>query len=134
MLVDIDKSLDRLLWTLFALNSMTMINLEQSQPLRPPKRPKPRIDHHMFDAGKTWSPYPELRQPIGFHSECHYHAFLSLAEKATRDEAAFHSNGGRLSRMNRFKEIYQQLEDWPHTLPDCLKRQTRTMPHIMALQ
>lgn len=134
VLADLDRNLSRLSWTLFALSSLTLINLEKSQPVEPPKRPKPMVDHEAVGQRDTWQPYPQPSQPFVFHSECHYHAFLSLAEKVMRDEALFISKGNSESLVDRFYEIFQELEQWPRNLPDCMSRGPKATPHVLALQ
>lgn len=131
---DIDVNLDYLSWTLFALSSLTLINLERSQPLKPPKRPKPAASHEGLGEIQTWHPYPQPSHPYAFHAGCHFHAFLSLSEKVMRDEELFTSKNQSDKVMDRFGEIYHELETWPDNLPDCMKLGPRSTPHVLALQ
>jgi hypothetical protein len=131
---EIDRNLDRLSWTLFALSSLTLINLERTQPLKPPKRPKPIPDHEAPEESQTWQPYPQPSHPFVFHAECHFDAFLSLSEKVMRDEALFAAGERSESVMDRFREIYRELDDWPQNLPDCMKLGPKATPHVLALQ
>jgi len=63
-----------------------------------------------------------------------YHAFLSLSEKAMRDEELFKSKDQSDQVMDRFREIYHELKNWPDDRPDCIKLGPRSTPHILALQ
>jgi hypothetical protein len=130
----IDANLSNLTWTLFALSSLTLINLERSQPLTPPKRPKPPTGHEAFGETQTWQPYPQPSHPYAFHAGCHFHAFLSLSEKVMRDEGLFKSKDQSDKVMERFGDIYHELETWPQDLPDCMKLGPRSTPHVLALQ
>lgn len=134
VLSEIDRNLDRLLWTLFALSSLTLINLERTQPVMPPNRPKPIPEHEAPEESQTWQPYPQPSHPFVFHAECHFHAFLSLSEKVMRDEALFTGNNQSDSDMKRFREVYRELEVWPQNLLDCMKLGPRATPHVLALQ
>jgi hypothetical protein len=60
--------------------------------------------------------------------------FLSLLEKVVRDEALFVADDRSDSVMDRFREIYRELEDWPQNLPDCMNLGPRATPHVLALQ
>jgi len=129
----IDTNVTYLSWTLFALSSLTLINLEGAQPLTPPKRSKPPMGHEAFGESQTWQPYPQPSHPYAFHAGCHFHAFLSLSEKVMQDEVLFKSNDQSDKVMDRFGEVYHQLENWPQDLPDCMKLHPRSTPHVLAL-
>lgn len=131
---EIDRNLNRLSWTLFALSSLTLINLERTRPPKPPKRPKPKTEHGAAEGSQTWQPYPQPSQAFSFHGECHFHAYLSLLEKVMRDEALFASEDQSAEAIQRFREIYRELEEWPHNLPDCMQLGPRATPHVLALQ
>jgi len=131
---EIDRNLNRLSWTLFALSSLTLINLERTRPPKPLTCPKPATEHDAPGGSQTWQPYPQPRQALSFHSECHFHAYLSLSEKVMRDEALFTSEDQSPAAMHRFREIYRELEEWPQNLPDCMQLGARATPHILALQ
>jgi hypothetical protein len=98
----IDANLSYLSWTLFALSSLTMINLERSQLLTPPKRPKPPPGHEAIGETETWQPYPRPSHPYAFHAGCHFNAFLSLSEKVVRDEELFKSEDNRTMSWSVF--------------------------------
>jgi hypothetical protein len=132
----IDQSLNRLTWTVYAVNSIALINLGQTIPLSTPSQPKPNLLDHASDNG-TWMPYPQQREPLGFHEGCHYHWFLSLAEIIATNQAVFVSHDqewGGLAQT-RFRELYSQLQTWRDGLPDCLQiHDDRSVPHVTALQ
>ncbi|KAK5047770.1 hypothetical protein LTR84_006435 [Exophiala bonariae] len=129
----IDINITYLSWTLFALSSLTLINLEKEQPLTPPKRDKPLAGHEAFGEMQTWQPYPQPSHPYPFHAGCHFHAFLSLSEKVMRDEELFKSKDRSQEVMERFSKIYHEMETWPQDLPDCMKLGPRSTPHMLAL-
>jgi hypothetical protein len=131
---EIDLNLNRLSWTLFALGSLTLINLERTRPLKLPERPKPVPEHETSGEGQLWQPYPHPSQPFLFHAECHYHAFLTLSEKVMRDEALFVADDRSESDMDSFREIYRELEEWPQNLPECMSLGPKATPHVLALQ
>jgi hypothetical protein len=131
---EIDRNLDRLSWTLFALGSLTLINLDRTQPLKPPKRPKPAPEHEAPEESQTWQPYPHPSRSFVFHAERHFHAFLTLSEKVMRDEALFVSDDRSDLVMNRFREIYRELEEWPQNLSECMNLGPKATPHVLALQ
>jgi hypothetical protein len=132
----LDRSLNRLTWTLYAMNSLTLINLGQTIPLSVPSQPKPKLLDHTFDT-ETWTPYPQQREPLGFHQRCHYDWFLSLAEIIATNQAVFISHDQELTVLaqSRFLELYRQLQMWRDNLPDCLQiHDARSVPHVTALQ
>lgn len=133
-LVALDLNLDKLTWTIFALNSMSMMNLQHMRQLKPPSRPKPWVDHHGPKAGMSWTPYPALRRPSNFHSDCHFDAFLSLTSKMTKDEDALIGEARENPPSLQFEKIYHQLEAWEQSLPDCIRQYDRAVPHTIALQ
>lgn len=131
----IDRSLDRLSWSLYTLHSLTLMSLERTELTKVPTRPKPPSDHHKKNHD-GWMPYPQPHNPVTFHHNCHYLAFVSLIEEAARVEALFVKQARDDSSMimAELENVCRQLGDWPHTLPECLKMHEKSMPHVIALQ
>jgi len=137
LLDNVDRSLDRLMWTLFSLSSVTTINLENGQIQKPPSRRKPTLIHDGIGDHQTWVAYPQRQSPTTFHPECHYHSFISLMEKISRDDPLFPPEGWvkDLSETTEmFRRLYAELEEWPQTLPECMRLHENAMPHVVALQ
>lgn len=136
VLAKIDKSLDCLSWAIFALNSFTLLSLPKAEVLDIPNRSKPPSNHDATFQ-PTWIPYPRHRDVRWtFHADCHFEAFLSLAESACREEAWFTDRGNTWSAesTDRFNRTYEELRKWPETLPSCVKLSSITLPHTIALQ
>jgi len=112
-----------------------MMSFAKAHPLRPPSDcPKPQADHdaHVSD----WTPYPQGLRKGHFHPEDHFLAILSLAEKATQDQRLFVEQDDRddANTKESFVGLYQELEEWSGTLPECLKIREDASPHVLALQ
>lgn len=136
VLVKIDKSLDRLLWSIFALNSFTRLSFPKAAVSEPSSRFRPSRKHHATDQA-VWFLYPQQKDAQWvFHTECHFDAFLSLAQSASREEASLPALGDSWSvfRIDRFKHRYEELQTWPEKLPSCMRLSTITQPHTIALQ
>ncbi|EXJ82353.1 hypothetical protein A1O3_06166 [Capronia epimyces CBS 606.96] len=131
----IDRCLDRLLWSLYTLNSCALMNLERTRLLKPPTRPKPPADHDRKEH-PGWTPYPQPHSPVVFHPDCHFLSFVSLIEEATRVETLFTDQFKKESAqsLEELENNCRQLSDWPKTLPDCMKMHDKAMPHVIALQ
>ena len=138
LLHDVETSLHRLSWVLFALNSFTLMSFAKVQPMKPPTEcPKPDTDHNSTAEASLWLPYPSRTKRRGeFHPQDHFLALLSLAEKATRDERLFaqHLEKDRDDIRAGFEDLFQELRDWPKTLPECMKLHDASSPHVLALQ
>ncbi|KAL2433855.1 Notoamide biosynthesis transcriptional activator notL' [Exophiala dermatitidis] len=130
----IDRSLDRLSWSLYTLHSLTLMSLERTELTKVPTRPKPPSDHHK-KSHNGWMPYPQPHNPVTFHHNCHYLAFVSLIEEAARVEALFvkQARDNSSTIMAELENVCRQLGDWPNTLPECLKMHEKSMPHVIAL-
>lgn len=142
VLKKVDRCLDRLVWSLYALNALTLMSFKQIEPPSSPSRSKPVHDYRMDGAhadtvGTPWISYPERRKATSsFHPECHLSAFLSLAETACKDESLFlrqYTKGGP-GGTNQFYEGFDALRNWPSRLPDCMQLTEQATPHVLALQ
>ncbi|KIW16228.1 hypothetical protein PV08_06279 [Exophiala spinifera] len=131
---NVTKCLDRLQWTLYALNSCTLLNFEKSQYIRPPSRPKPESNHDKCD-NIDWTPYPQHHPPVSFHPACHYRSFVSLTELTARGESlvTIETKEDVDSAMRQLGELYTRIQNWSKTLPDCLLLDERCSPHVIAL-
>lgn len=131
----IDRSLDRLSWSLYTLHSCTLMSLERSELLKIPTRPKPPHDHNRSDH-TGWTPYPQPHTTVTFHPNCHYLGFISLIEEAAKVEALFMEEFKDESSkvLKELERVCRKLGDWPDTLPDCMKMHEKAMPHVIALQ
>jgi hypothetical protein len=133
----VDLSLGRLEWTLFALSLFIGLALEQVRLFDKPAREKPAIDFNKScQEHADWTPYPVPHSPIDWHPNCHFLAFVSLAESLTKDEALYemrhHSDPEKMA--GRFERLYTEIRAWPDTLPQCMRMHENAMPHVIALQ
>lgn len=139
----VDRCLHRLTWTTFALDTVSSMSSGVICPPSIPNhvRPVPRVTHndgtHADSSTVEWSPYPEqkpLKAP--FHPECHYSAFLSLAEVTSLDEAMLPQGHPDTDDQihDSFYGQFNKLENWASTLPDCMQLGPQSTPHVMALQ
>ncbi|KAK6371230.1 hypothetical protein LTS17_008961 [Exophiala oligosperma] len=131
---DVMRSLDTLQWTLYTLNSCTLLDFEKTQFLRPPSGPKPQSDHHKGD-NVDWTPYPQPHTPVSFHPTCHYRSFLCLIEMTARGERLVtkRTKEDADDAIRQLGELYVHIRNWNRTLPDCLHLDGRSSPHVIAL-
>ncbi len=131
----INKSLDRLEWTLYSLKSCTLLDFEKTQLMKPPSCPKPE-SHHETEDYIGWTPYPQPHPPVDFHPDCHYLSFVSIIEKSARAEALMAKQEETTSKetMQELAELYTGVRNWHKTLPECMNLDGRSPPHVIALQ
>jgi hypothetical protein len=135
----VDISLDRLEWTIYAMNLFVGLALEQVQLFSRPSRAKP-VGY--TGSGTTceehgdWTPYPVPHTPIAFHHDCHYLAYISLADVVADDEALYNAKrrSDTHSMARKFEELYTRLQEWPKTIKSCMTIHEHAIPHVIALQ
>jgi hypothetical protein len=73
---------------------------------------------------------------MDWHSNCHYLAYISLAEVVTADEAMYEEKRRTEPHKmaHEFEGLYIKVQAWPTTLPPCMRMHERAMPHVIALQ
>jgi hypothetical protein len=138
-LTAVDISLSRLEWTLYAMNLFVGLALEQVRLFDRPSRAKP-IGRN--DSGSTceghgeWTPYPVPYTPVPFHHDCHYDAFVTLADIVTSDEALYESKRRSDTRLvaAAFGKLYAKVKEWPETIKSCMRLHDEAVPHVIALQ
>jgi hypothetical protein len=130
-----NKSLDRLEWTLYCLKSCTLLDFEKTQFMSPPSCPKPEA-HHETEDYIGWTPYPQPHPPVDFHPDCHYLSFVSLIEQSARAEALMSKQEKQTPKetLEEVAELYTGVRNWDKTIPECMHLDGRSSPHIMALQ
>ena len=133
----VDISLGRYEWTLYALNLFVGLPLEDIRLFDKPSRERPggNFEESCRRHG-DWTPYPIPHTPIDWHPDCHFLAFVSLAEKATLDESLFEEKKRTNTEetRQRFEKVYQEVEAWAEGLPPCMRLHETAMPHVIALQ
>lgn len=136
MLSDVDKTLSRLTWTIFAMNSLTLINIGQSLAVPRPSLPKPQAHHYEQTTENSWSPYPRAGWGAEFHASCHYRQFITMAEILASNQAVFlsHTKGDVDALIPMFKELDERLNKWYMALPACMSKEGHPTPHVLALQ
>ncbi|KAK5196685.1 hypothetical protein LTR96_004313 [Exophiala xenobiotica] len=129
-----NKSLDRLEWTLYCLKSCTLLDFEKTQFMHLPSCPKPEA-HHETEDYIGWTPYPQPHPPVDFHPDCHFLSFVSLIEKSARAEALMSKQEKQTPKetLEELAELYTGVRNWDKTIPECMLLDGRSSPHIIAL-
>ena len=139
-LENIDACTQRVTWNLFAMDNISSMSSGVDKPPVQPNLPWPTSDHrkqaYAHSLESLWQPYPEQRLvKLPFHPQCHYSCFLSLAQTSGKDEAQLPQGNDGLDEVKRsFYVRYEQLESWPHQLPECMTLETNATPHVLILQ
>jgi hypothetical protein len=133
----IDLSISRLEWTIFTLNFFVGLALEQVRLFDKPQREKSAVNFsRSCQEHRDWTPYPVSHLPIDWHPNCHFLAYVSLAERVTKDEALYEERQETDPKemAQRFEKLYTEIRKWPDTLPPCMRMSEKAMPHVIALQ
>jgi hypothetical protein len=135
----VDISLGRLEWTLYCLNLFVGLALEQVRMFDRPSRQVPvddRDSRHPCDEHGEWRPYPVPHTPIEWHPDCHYLAYVSLAELFTADEALYDEKrrSDPMKLITKFERLFRKVKAWPETTRHCMRLHKHSMPHVLALQ
>ncbi|KAJ9607664.1 hypothetical protein H2200_007742 [Cladophialophora chaetospira] len=132
----IDISLGRLEWTLYCLGLIVGLALEQVRLFEKPKRAKPLANsYRTCDEHAEWTPYPIPHSPADWHPDCHYLAYVGLAEVLTHDEALYeeHRRSDQHMMAEKFQRLFTKVKNWPETIPPCMRLHKTSMPHVIAL-
>jgi hypothetical protein len=128
----VDLSLGRLEWTLYSLNLFVGLALEEVRLFNKPSREKP-VGHpdsaETCDEHGDWVPYPVPHTPIDWHPNCHYIAYIALAEVVTADEALYEEKrrSDTQKMALKFEDLNKKVQAWPETLPPCMRMRERAL-------
>jgi hypothetical protein len=102
---------------------------------QPPQRPRVSICHS--NRKDVWSPYPLGEDPVPGHYSCVFDRWCDICCIAISITRSFYSAEDRRppsETSSVVSDIYQQLQGWYANLPDCLRAETTTVPHVLSLQ
>ncbi|OQV06012.1 Fungal Zn2-Cys6 binuclear cluster domain-containing protein [Cladophialophora immunda] len=134
----IDLSIVRLEWTLYCLGLFVGLALEQVRLFDKPTRARP-VGHpetgNTCDENAEWKPYPLSHTPVDWHPNCHYLAYIALAEVITEDEALYeeYRKSDPPKMAYKFQRLFTKVKAWPESIPPCMRNQDSCMPHVIAL-
>jgi len=129
----IDRSISRLEWALFALNTFTLMGSRRAQTIGPPQRPHPQHTHDDNVHSKNWFPYPRRAPQRDFHEGCHFICVTSLACKALENEILYMNTEEKQHGATKPFRL-KQPEDWAISVPSCMELNEQATPHVLALQ
>ncbi|OAP58481.1 hypothetical protein AYL99_07571 [Fonsecaea erecta] len=134
----IDLSSGRLEWTLYCLGLFVGLALEEVRLFDKPPR---RIPVGNPETGSTcdehaeWKPYPLSHTSVDWHPNCHYLAYIALAEVITEDEALYeeYRRSDPQKMAHKFQRLFTKVKAWGESIPPCMRDQDSCMPHVIAL-
>lgn len=85
----------------------------------------------------SWTPYPKQLDPIQGHLSCVFHRWCDLCCIMISFTRTFFGSEGKPSSSEIpaiGQDIQRQLQGWYTNLPDCLRVEETTVPHVLNLQ
>ncbi|KAJ9661394.1 hypothetical protein H2198_001962 [Neophaeococcomyces mojaviensis] len=129
----VDRSISRLEWALFALNTFTLVGSRRTHTINPPRRPHPHHTHDDNVLSKNWFPYPRRALQLDFHEGCHFFCITSLARIAVENEILSMNSEDKQPESAESFGQRQKSKDWAISVPSCMKLHERAVPHVLAL-
>ncbi|KAL2846338.1 hypothetical protein BJX68DRAFT_128091 [Aspergillus pseudodeflectus] len=122
------------LWGNFCLAASASASFMKHMNAQPPQRPRVSICHS--NRKDVWSPYPLGEDPVPGHYSCVFDRWCDICCIAISITRSFYSAEDRRppsETSSVVSDIYQQLQGWYANLPDCLRAETTTVPHVLSL-
>ncbi|KAL4908496.1 hypothetical protein BDW74DRAFT_188479 [Aspergillus multicolor] len=128
------RAVNTALWGAYNVVNLAGMCLMKGHDIAIPNRPRLTSSHDRMN--DTWLPYPRQDDPTPAHTSCMVNSFRDLSVINSEAIKILFDNNVKHQRPDlgaAISHIYDKLEKWRSTLPECMQLENANTPHILCL-